>query len=279
MPPFNSTLPYSVYAVTDKNSGGTGANEDLATTLANGNSAGNNDINMNQQNILHCNNIDVNIINAVTAVRVGVPETIRLTSATGDITCNDITANDVACSDFTSTGTLTYNILNPSIPAFQPSSFSTTGNLTGTNYASSLGYDFTGMIAPVSFSEAPPLPALQPTFTPDGGLYANGMSGWYRFSINCFPTLPAFDYFITINVIFKVFSNSTGTNPAIQTTNFTTNISANNITTFVVSNSFVVEMLTGYSAKWEFNCTTQSNNTYQMIGDTQISGELISKGV
>ncbi len=58
-----------------------------------------------------------------------------------------------------------------------------------------------------------------------------------------------------------------------------TNRAITNITTFVASNSYVAELQAGWSAKWEFNCTTQSGLAYQMAQETQISGELISKGV
>jgi len=279
MPPYNSSLPYSVY--TDKScDGGGGASEGLAQTLINGNNAGLNPIDMTNQNILNCNNLDaanVDVTNTVDVGFGGIPN-IVLDGLTGFVISNDISCNDITCNDITSTGTLTYNLLNPAIPSFQPSSFAFNGNFGATSFGSSVGYPFSSMSFVSSFSEAPPLPSPQPNLNTATGVYANGLAGWYRMSLLAFPVLPAFNYFITINIGLSIFNNATGTAPPINTYFFEQSQNANNLTTFVVNNSMVVELQLGQSVQWNFNCTTQGGVTYQMLYTTQMSGELVSQG-
>ncbi len=80
MPPFNSSLPYSVYSADPTNAGGGGGgSQDLDQTLANGDDANNQNI-VNLQQLVFVNNASNKILDSATSMNI---QTAGLLDITG----------------------------------------------------------------------------------------------------------------------------------------------------------------------------------------------------
>ncbi len=280
---YSSSLPYSVYATdTTKNpSGGGTGNENLDQTLQLGNNAGLNSIDMNNQDIVNLTAINTkNIYTDV--VQIGTaPVKIKLDGASGDINpCNDISIDvDGSAVDITSTGTLNYNLLNPPIPPFQPSSFSLSGTYPTQLFTNAVNYNLVALSNPVYFQEYPPLPNPQGALSVLNGWFRNGLAGYYRISWKINPTIPAPspEKFITFTVKLKVYSNTGATPPALITYDFPYYTNPNS-TTFNFNGSKVIYLPVNNSCEIGFIGTTTNSVDYKIIEEIQFSGMLVSKG-
>jgi hypothetical protein len=282
---YSSSLPYSVYATdTTKNSsgGGTG-NEDLDQTLQLGNNAGLTSINMNNQDIV--NVTAINTKNVITdLVQVGTaPVKIKLDGTFGDINpCNDITDEvDGLADDITSFGTLTYNLLSPAIPPFQPSSFALSGYYpTPTSFTVGVDYNMAALSSTTVFQEYPPLPNPQGAVSVLNGWFRNGLAGWYKISWKINPAIPVIvpEHFVTFTVKLKIYSNTGATPPPLITYDFPYKANPNeNILNF--NGSKIIYLPVNISCELGFIGTTTNNVDYIIIEELQFSGKLISKGI
>ena len=289
--PYNSSLPYSVYARgTDITPSGGGGGENLDETLQIDNTAGVNSIkmdglNVNDVNVLATKRI---ITQNVNVGAVGTP-TIILHGVTGDIECGDVLTGDISSVNIESTGTINYNLLDPPLPPFQPSMFVLTGSYetpTLTLFNSGTTYKMVGLsVNPTTLEyieEYPPLPLPQGNLSVLNGWWANGLAGWYRVGYKHNPSSQPVptgfaDVFVTFITNILVYNNSGALGTPITTISLPYNNNSSAIT-LNCNGTRDIYLPLGYSIEISWLATTANGNQYQFDSVLQFSAYLISDG-